>query len=367
MNDKLSDFFESIMGISAPFSIDEIKQTEDGTVHITVCVDKEFRPDRFSTVHSYKKKTWRHLDIMQYECYLHCDVPMFQHKETRKCELLSVPWARKNRGFTLLFEHKLLRDLRLTACKRTVAKMSRLYTQRVETLYDQYTKDAFDFREAQIASCVAMDETSTRKGHEYITLFWNAQSGQLLDICKGRTSGAITEYVTELRQNGHKPEQQIEEIVCDMSPAFQKGIREELPQSGVTFDRFHIVQLVYKYCDKILKKETAHSKLLRTHIKQLDLVRQQINSSEAAAYLCFWIDQTEQLFGLSKLRKSLNKHFDGIVRYCETKLTNGKVEGLNNKIQWIRRTARGYRSDENFMRMIYFVFGALKLPYQPIS
>jgi len=367
MNDQLSNFFETLMGIISPFSISIVEQTENGIVHIYVSVDKDFRPNRFSTVHSYKEKTWRHLDIMQYECYVHCNVPMFQHKETRKCELLSIPWARKNSGFTLLFEHRILHELHLTACKKTVAEIWRLYPQRVETLYDQYTKDEFEFREAQIASCVAMDETSTRKGHEYITLFWNAQSGKLLDIRKGRSSEVITEYVTELRQNGHKPEQKIEEIVCDMSPAFQKGIREELPQSGVTFDRFHIVQLVYKYCDKILRKETLHSKLLRDHIKQLDLVWQQINSTEAAAYLCFWIDQTEQLFGLSKLRKSLNKHFDGIIRYCKTKLTNGKIEGLNNKIQWIRRTARGYRSDENFMRMIYFVFGALKLPYQPKS
>lgn len=367
MTNKLASFFETLMGVIAPFSIGEITQAEEDSVHIRILVEEDYRPNRFSIIHSYKEKTWQHLDILQYRCYVHCRLPMFQHKTTGKCALLVVPWARKGSGFTLLFEHRIWNHLRLTACKKTVAEMFGLYPQRVETLYDQYTKAPFEFREAQLARCVAMDETSTRKGHEYITLFWDAKSGDLLDIRKGRSSEVINEYVADLKENGHDPEQEIEEVVCDMSPAFQKGLREELPETGITFDRFHIVQLVYKYCDKILRKGTLQSHLLREHIKELDLVWQQIDPSNAAAYLCFWIDQTEDLYGLSKLRKSLQKHFDGIVRYCKTKLTNGRVEGLNNKIQWIRRTARGYRSDENFMRMIYFIFGALKLPYQPIS
>ncbi len=88
---------------------------------------------------------------------------------------------------------------------------------------------------------------------------------------------------------------------------------------------------------------------------------------EAAAFLCFWLDQMEENFNIPKMNRAIRKYFDGIIRFAKSRITNGPLEGLNSKIQWLRRTARGYRTDENLMRMIYFVFGALRQPYQPLS
>lgn len=367
MSLDLSTFLLELLQIGAPFELERVDRDENEAVHIYLRVDPSYRPDRFSTVHSYTDKIWRHLNIMQYECYLHCRLPMWQDKRDRKCSLMSVPWSRPNSGFTLLMEHSILQDIRRYACKKTVAEHYGLYTQRVETLYNHYTLQAFEVREAQCAQAVMIDETSTRKGHNYITTFWDANSKRLLDIRTGRSSEVIEQYVEELEQEGHHPKETIEQIVSDMSPAFIKGIKEQLPDTKITFDRFHIVQLMYRHADKVLRRGGAYAEELRRQIKELDQVWQQPDVYRASAYLCFWLDRMDDLFDLPKMTNAIRRYFDGIVQYASTKLTNGPLEGLNSVIQWIRRTARGYRSDQNLMRMIYFCFGALKQPYQPLS
>ena len=367
MPDQLSYFFSEIMGIKAPFNLSEVNLRSQGVVDIRIEVDSDYRPSSFHTIHGYKERSWRHLDIMQYECYLHCRLPIFLDTRSGTHSLLEVPWAVKGSGFTLLFEHQALDLLKLTACKKSVADFLGLYPQRIETIYNRHTLAAYQSRDIEVAKRIGLDETSTRKGHEYITVFWDMDADKLLDIREGRSSEVIDDFVEELHLTGQHPDQEIEEIVCDMSPAFAKGIKENLPESQVTFDRFHVVQLINRYFDPLIKSEATHKPILFEHLQALDVLWQQPTALAGAAYLSYWMDRTMDLFGMSRLIKSLKKHFDGIVAYCRTHLTNGKLEGLNNKIQWIKRAARGYRSKENFMRMIHFVIGDLKPHYQTIS
>ena len=77
--------------------------------------------------------------------------------------------------------------------------------------------------------------------------------------------------------------------------------------------------------------------------------------------MAFIADFIEELIGRNPLSKSLRKHFEGITEYFRSKLTNGVLEGINSKIQTIKRVARGFRYKENFKKMILFVFGDLNL------
>ncbi|NRA48365.1 MAG: transposase, partial [Phaeodactylibacter sp.] len=80
---------------------------------------------------------------------------------------------------------------------------------------------------------------------------------------------------------------------------------------------------------------------------------------KAAAFLSYWADRTQDLFNMDRLCKSIYKHFQGIINFVESKVTNGLLERMNSKIQFIKRAARGYRYTDNFKRMILFAFGAL--------
>lgn len=369
MSEQLKEFFSEIMDLSAPYSIEKIvrDQASSNRVDIYLKIEQGFRPSKFDKLHSYKTRTWQHLDIMQYSCYVHCKIPIYYNTRKDRHELLEVPWARKGSGFTLLFERRVLDLLKLTGCKKTTADFFGLYPQRIECIYDAYTLAPYQSREITGAKRIALDETSTKKGHEYISIFWDMDDDKLLDIREGKSSEVVSEYIEELRITGQHPKETIKEIVCDMSPAFAKGIRENLPNTKVTFDRFHVVSLIHRYLDPLKKNKKIKWEILDYHIQELDQLWIQKSEIKAASFLSYWMDRSIELFGLTKLVKSLSKHFHGIIAFCRTKLTNGKLEGLNNKVQWIKRVARGYRSKENFMRMIYFIIGNLNTDYQTKS
>ena len=55
----------------------------------------------------------------------------------------------------------------------------------------------------------------------------------------------------------------------------------------------------------------------------------------------------------------LEAHWTGVIRWHQTRVSNGLLEGLNSLIQAAKRRARGYRSVRNYTAMIYLVAGKL--------
>lgn len=360
--DELTHLFTELLELESPYSLGDIDKDYIGssisriTFHIQI--DPGFRPSKHHNIHSYYEKTWQHLSLFQYPCYLKARLPVFIDKRTGKTEAIQVPWARKGSGFTLLFEQAVLDLLRLCTCKKTTAEFFGIYPQRVRTIYDAHTKDAYEQREAEVAKKVGVDETSTHKGHDYITLFVNLENGDILDIQDGRSSEAIKKYSEELRLLGKAPEK-VKEFSLDMSPAFISGVKQCFSTARMTYDRFHVVQLVGRYFRPLWKSKKIDKPLLDCHLKEFDQLWIQPNCTDAAAFLCYWLDRSKELYQMNRFHRSIHKHFDGIVNFVESKVTNGLLEGMNNKIQFIKRAARGYRYKDNFKRMILFAFGAL--------
>lgn len=257
---ELHSLFTELLEIEAPFSLGKVEQervnNKIASMTFTIDIDKQYRPSKYHNIHSYYVKKWRHLSLFQYPCFIEARLPVFMDKRTNKTSVIDVPWARKGSGFTLLFEEDMLDLLRLCNCVKTTATFFDLYPQRVQTVYDAYTKDAYEQREAEVAK-------------------------------------------------------------------------------------------------KVDKEELAF------HVKQFDELWIQPNCQAAAAFFCYWLDRTENLYKMASFRKSMFRHFQGIINFVESKVTNGMLEGMNSKIQFIKRAARGYRNTENFKRMIFFAFNAL--------
>jgi len=360
--DQLKTFFTDLLKIEFPFALGNIaKQMEAkkiASITFTIEIDKSYRPDKFHNIHSYYEKTWQHLSLFQYPCFIKARLPVFIDKRTGKTQVIEVPWARKGSGFTLLFEQQVLELLRLCNCKTTTAEFFNIYPQRIKTIYDAYTKDKYEQLEVEVAEKVGVDETSTKKGHDYISLFTDLKTGQILDIEDGRSSEAIKTYAEKLRLLA-KPIENIKEFSLDMSPAFISGVQQNFPKARMTYDRFHVVQLINRYFKPLWKSEKTNKELLDFHLGQLKQLWEQSDCTKAAAFLCYWMDRTKELFKMDRLCKSINKHFQGIINYVESKVTNGLLEGMNSKIQFIKRAARGYRDKDSFKRMILFAFGQL--------
>ncbi|MGB1270315.1 MAG: transposase [Flavobacteriaceae bacterium] len=360
--DILHDFFSDIVGIKAPYTLSSIdKAIKKGVIvdiTFTISIASDYRPSKYHVLHSYYEKRWQHLNLFQYPCFISARLPVFLDKRTGKTSVIAVPWARKNSGFTLLFEQAVLELLRLCHCKKVTADYFGIYAQRVTTIYDAYTKDKYEQREPAVASKIGVDETSTKKGHQYITLFVDLENAQILDIQDGRSSQCVKLYAEELKMLGKKTTA-IKDFSLDMSPAFISGIKKHFPKVRMTYDRFHVVQLVNKYFKPLWKSKKIDKEELAFHRKEFDKLWTQTNCKEANAFFTYWLERTKDLFTMKNFCKSMNKHFNNIINFTESKVTNGLLEGMNSKIQCIRKIARGYKHNDNLKRMILFAFGQI--------
>jgi transposase len=356
-------FFSKLLGLEAPFYLTEIRhldEEEGQPLELVVEVDPNYRRldshDQPCTLHSYYERRWRHLAVMQYPCYIRCRVPRYRTSQGT-IETLEVPWAREGSRFTLLFEALAMHWIEETHNVEAVARRLGVYAQRLWKVFDHYTSQALSARQRAAAPRIGLDETSRRKGHEYITLFVNMDTAEILDIQEGKDASTIERFAA-----GYAHAEAIEAISMDMSPAFINGVTASLPEATPTYDRFHVVRSVQR---KVKELERKASKADALGYFRLWFVRlyQQRDPAEMAALLAFLIDLALDQ-GLKKIARSLKAHFEGIVAYAQTGLTNGLLEGINTKIQLIKRTARGYKCTETFKRMIYLSFGCLELSFE---
>jgi transposase len=63
--------------------------------------------------------------------------------------------------------------------------------------------------------------------------------------------------------------------------------------------------------------------------------------------------------------QSIKKHEDGILRWFQSKITNGLLEGLNSLVQAAKRKARGYRTLDTFISMVYATANKLDMVVKP--
>ncbi|OMO15505.1 transposase, partial [Xanthomonas oryzae] len=86
---------------------------------------------------------------------------------------------------------------------------------------------------------LAIDETSRARGHDYVTLAADAQARRVIFVTEGRDAKAVKALAADLASHGCPPEQ-ITSVSIDMSPAFIKGVSDQLPNAQITFDKFHV-------------------------------------------------------------------------------------------------------------------------------
>lgn len=167
----------------------------------------------------------------------------------------------------------------------------------------------------------------------------------------------------------------------DMSPAFISGVVDNLPKSQIVFDKFHLVKSLNETLDEVRKLERKGNDLLKGHKytilrkydnltrdkkRELDyLLLKYPNLGEAKGYLYFWCDMAieSKIYPFQKFVTMIKSHWSGITAYFDKKVTNGVLEGINNKIQLAKRRAIGYRNLQNFMNMIYFLSAKLNFDY----
>lgn len=402
--------FSAALGLTAPWTVERIEfSPEEQQLDLWLdfpagstfdCPDCT-RPG--CKVHDTTERTWRHLDFFQHRTILHARHPRVQCPE-HGVKTVTPPWGRPGSGFTLLMEAYIMLLIQNGMTPTQVGRMVDEHDTRIWRILEHYVHTARARADYSDVSAVGVDETSRCRGHNYITVFMDLAKdrARVLFATEGKDASTIAAFKDDLVAHGGTADR-IEEMCLDMSAAFIKGIRAQFPQADLTFDNFHLMQLLNKAVDDVRRqeqkdqpelkrtrwvwlkndwnrtqKEAAIFNSLRasglktvraTHLKT---VFQDIFAAscpiEAEALLKRWYYWAthSRLPSIIKAAKTIKANWDGVVRWFHSRLTNALLEAVNGLIQAAKRRARGYRSTRYLITMVYMLAGKLELRLLPL-
>jgi transposase len=342
------------------------------------------------------EKTWRHLNFFEHEAYLRARVPRIQCAE-HGIRVVEVPWARPGSGFTLLFEALVLalaKEMPVKAVGRLVGEND----TRIWRILQHYVDRARAAEDFSGVTQLGVDETASKRGHHYISLFVDLERSKVLFATAGKDAETVTKFRSDLEQHGGVAEQ-IQEVCMDMSPAFIQGVQKTFPLAEVTFDKFHVMKLVNAAVDEVRRAEQKQRpELTRTRYVWLknprnwtrrqreifeELNPKHLNLKTARAFQLklalqeFWTLPTglgeaflkrwyfrathSRLKPMIQAARTVKRHWDGILRWSTSQISNGVLEAINSLVQAARARARGYRGTRNFIIMVYLIAGKLQL------
>ena len=152
----------------------------------------------------------------------------------------------------------LVREMPVAAVSKLIGEHDTRLWRIIHHYVDEARKDA-DFSGVQR---VGIDETASRRGHNYISLFVDLDGKHLLFGTEGKGVDTAHDFKADLERRGGIPSS-VSEVCCDMSPAFISGVSEAFPEAEITFDRFHIMQLMQEAVDKVRRQEGKTTELLK--------------------------------------------------------------------------------------------------------
>ena len=132
----------------------------------------------------------------------------------------------------------------------TVAQLIRETDQRLWRVMDHYVPKARKAVDMSDVHAIGVDETCSRRGHDYITLFVDLEGKRLFFATPGKDAQTVAQFAEDLQAHGGCTDA-VTEVSMDLSPAFQKGAAEHLPIAQITFDRFHLMKLINEAVDAV--------------------------------------------------------------------------------------------------------------------
>lgn len=344
-------------------------------------------------------RTWRHLNFLEHPCYIHAEMPRTKCGQCGKIRRVEVPWAVKSRAnFTRLFDEFILtmaKDMPMKAISRLVNE----HDTQLWRIVHYYVDYAVAHQDLSHVTMINTDETSAKKGHQYVTIFMDSLQKNVIHVSVGKDAGTWSECKEHLEAHGGTVEN-VKELCMDMSKAFIKGASDNFPDATITFDKFHMIQSVNRAVDEVRRNErktvaelkntryiwlkneqnlTAKQKatldeLKDCHLDTAEAYRMKIALQEIYQYpasiaeiaLQDWISWglESTLEPMKKVAQMVQAHYSGVMQWFHSKLNNGILEGINSLIQATKRKARGYRSHKNLITMIYLLAGKLDYAIQ---
>jgi len=402
MND--TQLYAQILGVGAPWRVDFVDlKLQDEKVFVSVSFDPDHTfscPQCSEACPRYDsvKRKWRHLDTCQYETIIEATVPRVECAD-HGIHQVCVPWAESGSRYTLLFEALVIHWLK-EASVSGVAKQMKLSWDAIHTIQKRAVERGLFRREEQSPTDITIDETSEKKGHNYLTVV--SEGAKVLFVAEGRDLDTTNGFWETLSNTAII---NIRSVSIDLWKAYKRSVLDNIPdaESKLCLDRFHVAGYFNKAVDTVRK--TEHRMLIRDGDETLkgrkfdflrtssnidnrsrksfiDIAHSSLKTSRAWAIketahllwnylylgaaekkwkkLLAWMSRS-RLAPMVKLAKTIREHLWMILNAIKFKASSGSAEGNNSRIQRIKKMACGFRNPENFKNAIYFHLGGLDL------
>lgn len=398
----MEDLFKIALGLQHPWLIDRIELTheeDNKELHIYLRHERgaQFQINgKHYSVYDHQERVWRHLNFFEHRCYLHAKVPRVK---TEKGQVLQVdvPWAKPGSSFTLLFEAYTALLIKGGMSVSKAGTYVGIHGKRVWTIIRNMTSSALSSQPLEEVEHLGVDETSSKKGHQYFTVLTDVKRRKVVGVGIGKDQSGFDDAMLDLEVRG-ADKNKVKVVTLDMSPAYIAAVDRHMPDAAIVFDRFHLEQGMNKVVDQVRRTEAKKYKQLKKsrylwlrnnnslgqkQRKDIDflsqayptlgevyrlkeLFKQVLNDASISSKLkpindwikLAWKSKIDQVRAFVR---TLHTHWYGIKTYFKFRVTNAYPERVNLKIQEIKRVAKGYRNPRNFILMIYFHLGELDL------
>jgi len=411
--------FHELLGLGLNWKVEECEfDRGEGIVRLKIAETEhlwevERSPGAGARVVCYdhtEEMTWRHLNVFEHQCEIRCRLPRGRCSKSGKVYRVQPPWEGLSKHFTKAFEAMallLMREMPVAVVGRHVGetgtRLWRMLKAHVAAAYPQA-----DWSDVVSVGC---DEMSVRKGRNYISVFCDMIGRRVLFAVRGNDKKAWESFAQALGEhNGHP--RALVELSMDMSPAYIAGAQENIgSQAKIVFDKYHVIANVNEAVDQTrrmeiqmrpwqvrdqlkesrwiwLKNPENLSEKQRQKLQSLD----RLHLATAKAYQmrlvlqsiyelperglakrkllawCRWVRRVAKghpslLFsGMLKCAKTIERRLAGILAHWERRTTNAFMEALNSVFSAVKRKARGYRSTDNLITMLYFTSARLSIP-----
>lgn len=397
---NMMNIFSAALGIKEPWYVEDIDfDVTKKRLDISINFRRGTKFTVPETANSYTaydtvEKTWRHLNFFEHECYLTGRIPRIK-TDDGSIHVVEPEWSGMLNGFTLLFEALIL-QLATSMPVHELWKIIKVSDYKIWAILDKYVEQARELEVFTSVSKIGMDETSITKGHSYISMVVDLNTRRTIFVTDGKDASTVARFKEDFTaHNGDVT--QITDVSCDMSPAFIKGVRDNLPNAEITFDKFHILKLINEAVDKVRRAEAATNPLLKgtryifmkneenltanqkrqkdelnmskQNLKSLralnirETFQQIYNASSIDIFIArlktwyYWATHS-QLEPIKRVAYMIRRHWDGVIKWKTSQINNGILEGLNSVVQAAKRKARGYKL-KHFKTIAYLLTGKL--------
>ncbi len=311
-----------------------------------------------------------------------------------------VPWANRWSRVTKSLARAVAELARRTDLS-TVASQYALHWKTVASIIRRVVAWGLSRRRKRPLRTLGIDEVSRKKGHKYLTLVYDLERGELVWIGKDRTGRTLRRFFDEL---GLRRSRNLKAVCMDMWAPYLDVVKERAPQATVCFDRFHVVRHLNEAVDEVRrsmvrklsgatralvkgtrfvllknpwnltpKQKASLSSLVRSnhplsrawYLKEdfqrfWDYVREGWARRHLDQWL--WWASHSRMEPFKDFARMIRKHKAGILSWTRQRISNGALEGMNNKVKLVSHRSYGFRNDERYIEAIYHNCGALPLP-----